>query len=589
MKHRLVICLLLSFMSNYSFATCADSVSVQFCKQTSTYSTSYNKTVDLFDSAGLVTSSTYYYLENNTWKPSSRTLYAYDGNGRLIERLNQHAINSGYWDNLSRYFWTFNLQGQVDSFLTQSYDGVSMQNSSYVISIFDTASNLIEKTSYRWINAAWVRDSRFLFYRDSDGNDTLRIEFKGDTLGWNYFMRTYSFFDINNQLVHDSIQLWKADSSLWRMIGQDFVTYTGVLTDSLISISYNAGGGISQQYYYKYVYDSLDRLIEQILYSWNGSQWNYDYSYYTSYDQYGNVSYIDGQSGTFNYLYDSLGNKLHEDALGGAIGYQSSDYTYSNGLLVHSHHESHGIHSSNTIYSECDYAQADIEGQQHTCGNSYVTLKAVPCTGGHQFLWTTGDTTSSINASTPGIYTVTVTYPSGFTSTSFDYEVFNSPPPSISLGSDTVVCDTQAIVLDAGSGFDYLWNDSTTFQTNTVSISSAINDTAVQWVTITDSNGCNNSDTIQIVFTLCNGIFIRTYDTDISVYPNPATNGFTINNIQPDKNTVVEVRNVFGVLVYSESVNGMTIYNNTLKLPTGIYFICLKEDNRNIVRQLVFE
>ena len=64
--------------------------------------------------------------------------------------------------------------------------------------------------------------------------------------------------------------------------------------------------------------------------------------------------------------------------------------------------------------------------------------------------------------------------------------------PTVDLGLDTILCSGTTIDLDAGSGFTYLWNDATTNQTLTASSTGEYN------VTITDGNGCTDSDTINI-------------------------------------------------------------------------------------------
>src|SRR6185295_4907780 len=99
---------------------------------------------------------------------------------------------------------------------------------------------------------------------------------------------------------------------------------------------------------------------------------------------------------------------------------------------------------------------------------------ALPCTG-IAYQWSNGETTPTIGIRGQGTYTVTVTYPSGFVATSYPMYVFNKPKPSVSLGTDTVLCVNDSVILDAGSGFDfYQWQDSSTNQD--FSITSSIPD-----------------------------------------------------------------------------------------------------------------
>ena len=65
--------------------------------------------------------------------------------------------------------------------------------------------------------------------------------------------------------------------------------------------------------------------------------------------------------------------------------------------------------------------------------------------------------------------------------------------PTVDLGIDTILCSGTTIDLDAGSGFTYLWNDATTNQSLTASTNGEYS------VTITDGNGCSDSDTINVI------------------------------------------------------------------------------------------
>src|SRR5206468_1287474 len=69
----------------------------------------------------------------------------------------------------------------------------------------------------------------------------------------------------------------------------------------------------------------------------------------------------------------------------------------------------------------------------------------------------------------------------------------STPPCSVNLGNDTAFCSNQgSLVLDAGAGFaTYLWSDSSTGQTLTVTTS------GTYWVQVTDSN-CTASDSINV-------------------------------------------------------------------------------------------
>jgi len=69
----------------------------------------------------------------------------------------------------------------------------------------------------------------------------------------------------------------------------------------------------------------------------------------------------------------------------------------------------------------------------------------------------------------------------------------NNVSVNVDLGNDTVICDFDNLVLNAGSGFEhYLWQDGSTDSTFLVTQS------GTYWVLVTDTSGCSGGDTISI-------------------------------------------------------------------------------------------
>ncbi len=66
------------------------------------------------------------------------------------------------------------------------------------------------------------------------------------------------------------------------------------------------------------------------------------------------------------------------------------------------------------------------------------------------------------------------------------------PVPARNLGSDTVQCGGTVLLNAGNTGFTYLWNNSTTAQTLSADITQQYS------VTVTNVNGCMNSDTVQV-------------------------------------------------------------------------------------------
>jgi len=111
-----------------------------------------------------------------------------------------------------------------------------------------------------------------------------------------------------------------------------------------------------------------------------------------------------------------------------------------------------------------------------------------------QYLWSTGDTTQSINISTSGLYYVTASIIDTLILTDSINVLFTQPYLNLNIGSDTLLCITDTISIIADSGFyQYLWNTGSTNQSIT------INQTGTYFVTTQDTANCFYHDTIKVV------------------------------------------------------------------------------------------
>jgi hypothetical protein len=67
-----------------------------------------------------------------------------------------------------------------------------------------------------------------------------------------------------------------------------------------------------------------------------------------------------------------------------------------------------------------------------------------------------------------------------------------NPLPLIDFGQDSSICFGDSVILDAGEGYDYVWDDASTFRYLVVE------ETGLHFAVITDVYGCKNADTILV-------------------------------------------------------------------------------------------
>ncbi len=127
------------------------------------------------------------------------------------------------------------------------------------------------------------------------------------------------------------------------------------------------------------------------------------------------------------------------------------------------------LHTGDTIYS---------------CIGNTVTLDPQQ---GIEWLWSDSSTESTLDVETSDWYYVTVTVDGGCEGNDSVYVLFNTLP-AIDLGENQAFCDGLSAVLTAPDAVEYLWN------TGEITQSITIDTASVYSCTITDINGCMNSD-----------------------------------------------------------------------------------------------
>jgi gliding motility-associated-like protein len=124
-----------------------------------------------------------------------------------------------------------------------------------------------------------------------------------------------------------------------------------------------------------------------------------------------------------------------------------------------------------------------------TCSGTGIVLSTN--LAGYQYLWSTGETTPSITATTSGTYTLSIT--EGSCTLSDSVLVSIMALPEVNLGADTVVCEGESLTLTAGyPGCLYHWNTGASTQSITVYSSN------VYSVTVTQDD-CEGADSILVL------------------------------------------------------------------------------------------
>ncbi|UTW65863.1 fibronectin type III domain-containing protein [bacterium SCSIO 12643] len=128
--------------------------------------------------------------------------------------------------------------------------------------------------------------------------------------------------------------------------------------------------------------------------------------------------------------------------------------------------------------------------------NGGATVTATNGVMPYIYLWSNSATTASITGVTAGTYDVTVSDAAG-DSVMTSVTITEPGQVVVSLGNDTSICVNDLLTLDAGAGFSsYLWDNGATTQTRIVNSTMAASN--AYSVIVTDANGCNGYDTVNV-------------------------------------------------------------------------------------------
>jgi len=147
------------------------------------------------------------------------------------------------------------------------------------------------------------------------------------------------------------------------------------------------------------------------------------------------------------------------------------------------------------------FPQVDLGSDTALCPSDTLSLDAG--IGGLNYLWSTGDTTSTINVNIVNTYSVMV---SGLLCVSKDSIIIsNMPFPQAVVNSDTLICEGASVLLQAMGGTSYLWRPLTGLNDATISKPIATpNLTTEYWALVTDQCGNIDSANTTISIEPCN-------------------------------------------------------------------------------------
>ncbi|MCF8371324.1 MAG: T9SS type A sorting domain-containing protein [Bacteroidales bacterium] len=195
---------------------------------------------------------------------------------------------------------------------------------------------------------------------------------------------------------------------------------------------------------------------------------------------------------------------------------------------------------------------------------------------GASYLWSTSQTSQTIEALQTGLYALTVSHYCGNLTDEINVTV--NPSPIINFGADTLlIIGGQPIVLNPNAtGTSYLWSDGTSGATATAPVPNTYS------VTITNEYGCTGMGSVKVMYQI--GIEESSIEDQITLYPNPVQHKLFIStgDLRTEE---IRIYNSIGSLISQIKNAEGTIEVNTSNFSEGIYFVKIRtKDNELLIK-----
>jgi|GEM_PF-2597971 len=159
---------------------------------------------------------------------------------------------------------------------------------------------------------------------------------------------------------------------------------------------------------------------------------------------------------------------------------------------------------------------------------------------GSSYLWSTGATSQTINATATGLFSVIVDDGNGCPG-SDSIQLLFAPNPVVNLGPDLTICDGDSVLLSAGNlGSSFIWN------TNETTQMIVANTSGVYSVTVSDGNTCMATDSM-----------------NLTVSPNPMVALGSDTMVCPGETVTFDAGNSGSTYLWNTGAVSQTLTTNT--------------------------
>lgn len=335
----------------------------------------------------------------NSWFLSSKNIYTYNSNGKIIGNLSQ-TWNGMTWLNYELKSANYDTSGKLTSILLQKWNGMLWIDSGQFTSTYDVNGNLTNSLSQVWNGMTWVNNYQYNYTYDANGNQTYAVNQHWNGTTWVNYTNWISTYDTSGNQTIQVQQNWNVIA--WVNIFQYNYTYDANRNfTSQLSYVWNGTTWVNSGQYTA-IYDTNGNLISDLAEYWNGAAWENNQQHTYTYDINENLTYSLQQDwngfwrNTFQYIfsYDSIGNWTGYSGIGWDISgtqvtwgdschyyYSCTNSSFSQSITI-SNGESVtvGSHTYTTSDTSGIYKDTLISASANGC-DSIITTNLIVLTG----------------------------------------------------------------------------------------------------------------------------------------------------------------------------------------------------------------
>ncbi len=238
---------------------------------------------------------------------------------------------------------------------------------------------------------------------------------------------------------------------------------------------------------------------------------------------------------------------------------------------------------------EVSYNPEPVLGENiELCRGNSVVLNAG--SGFETYRWNNGETTPTLVVNESGTYWVKTVDEHGCAAyDSVRVAVYELP--AVQLGRDTTICSGCSLMLDAGPGASYRWNNGAVARQITVNAAGNYS------VEVTNENGCTASDDINVSVSLPTGVqeIVVGEHASMRVFPNPFSTDVTISLLLKKQVSLsIALHDITGrrLAVIADGMYNAGEYTlpfNASDLPAaqGVYMLRVVVDGKEIAHKLI--